>query len=221
MKHEHTETCRPVGPFFVCKERLHVHLRSYYADRWHHLFVDVVLILALGALIAMVTAVLQKTRSVDVPVEWSSTLQDVSFAGGSARVELRYFTPEGEQIGRGPVQPTVDKKTSVWLLLHVDPLGETSTFDITLSPRSRWTGIQSITAGVAATDDTHHIQWQQCVSAPCGVGDGAFEIEIEPQHDDKGRMLEVVTGGRWLVSTKKDGMIETTLPILSTPPVHD
>lgn len=221
MKHEHTETCRAIGPFFVCKERLHIHLRTYYADRWHHLFVDVILILSLGALIAVVAAVVQKTKSVEEPVAWSTTRQDVSFAGGGARFELQYFTSEGEQVGRGPVQPKVAEKTSVWLLVHADPKGAASTFEIALSPRARWTGRQSVASGEAATGEAGRVVWRQCIEAPCSVSDGAFEIEIQPLRDDAGRPIEVVSGGRWLVATEDRGMIEIALPLIISPLVHD
>lgn len=220
MRHEHANTCRRVGPFLVCKERLHIHLRTYYADRWHHLFADAVLIFVLGAVIAVVASVVQKTRSLPEPVEWSATRRDVFSDVGSARLELRYFTPEGEQVGRGPVRPTVDKKTLVWFLVHTDA-NAPSIFEIALSSRVRWTGKQSVASGDAASGDEQHITWRPCIEAPCGAGDGAFEIEITPQHDDRGRPIAAVSGGRWLVTHPDRGIIETKFPVIETPPTHD
>lgn len=102
----------------------------------------------------------------------------------------RYTTPNGDQIGRGPLPPRVGEKTSYWIFWNVD--GTTNTIDHvaiegTLPDNVTFTGQQTSSEdnGVAFDLETHKIRWNVSSIPPTlnpaskifGV---AFEVTLTP-----------------------------------------
>ncbi len=78
---------------------------------------------------------------------WSSSArvavrpQAISLTG-----ELRYYTEEGEQLGRGPLPPRVEEKTEYWIVFHVNTFGrrmENAELRVPLGNGVVWSGKQS------------------------------------------------------------------------------
>lgn len=83
---------------------------------------------------------------------------------GQARLAAagRFFTSEGEQIGRGPLPPQVGKTTRYWLFVSVEN-GPTELNDarvtVTLPPYVAWTGRVSVNAGEEPTASGSQLSW--------------------------------------------------------------
>ena len=108
----------------------------------------------------------------------------------------RYATPSGDQIGRGPLPPTVDEETSYWIFWNVR--GTTNALknvriEGELGPNVAFTGRQtdSIDGGVVATGN--QIVWNADSLSPTLSPDSkivgvAFEVSIMPTAAQIGTM---------------------------------
>ncbi len=76
----------------------------------------------------------------------------------------RYFSAAGDQLGRGPLPPTVGQDTTYWIILNIqnttNPLRDV-VVTATLPPRVQWTDQQSVTQGrsVTYTPSTRTVEW--------------------------------------------------------------
>lgn len=116
--------------------------------------------------------------------------------------EARYFSTEGDQLGRGPLPPRVGQTTKYWMnwfvttapnaIKNVTLLGH-------LPEGVSWTGKTNVAEGEPIKFDpvTRSISWQnERIEAtpgnrcPCaGVG---FEVAITPAADDAGKMMTLL-----------------------------
>ena len=108
----------------------------------------------------------------------------------------RYATPSGDQIGRGPLPPTVDEETSYWIFWNVR--GTTNALrnvriEGALGPNVAFTGRQtdSIDGGVIETGN--QIIWSVDSLSPTLSPDSkivgvAFEVSVLPTIDQVGTM---------------------------------
>ncbi|MBI5370080.1 hypothetical protein HZA85_02755 [Candidatus Uhrbacteria bacterium] len=104
---------------------------------------------------------------------------------------VRYLTPGGDQIGRGPVPPQAGKETTYWVFWHI---GSTTNelndvrIEGTLPPGVRFTGRQTVSqnSSVSFDPDTRTLSWTSSridptlspISKIVGI---AFELGITPQ----------------------------------------
>jgi len=68
----------------------------------------------------------------------------------TAQVLARYFSPEGDQLGRGPLPPEVGEVTKYWIFLSVDNnLNDVSDVSVMayLPPNVEWTKAMSVSLG--------------------------------------------------------------------------
>lgn len=116
--------------------------------------------------------------------------------------EARYFTAEGDQLGRGPLPPKVEQTTKYWInwfvtsapnaIKNVTLLGH-------LPEGVSWTGKTNVAEGEQIKFDpvTRSISWQsERIEAtpgnrcPCaGIG---FEVAVIPTADDAGKILTLL-----------------------------
>lgn len=225
QKHFHTLKCCSFGPFYICKDRFHLYLRRNYSGRPHHLFVDVCIIIMLGILIFMVAWLVSSQRHLQTSGDWNQAGSAVKIEeNGTASISFRYFSPEGDQLGSGPIEPRVGEKTRIWLLINVVPPTDTeaSTFFIDAAEGSvNWTGRQSMTRGISAHIQDSTLTWRHCSEKPCEDAQAAFELSITPQKENINLPLLAIKKARWLAESESHGMIESEFPIIPMPDVLD
>ena len=113
----------------------------------------------------------------------------------------RYYSPEGDQLGFGPLPPVVDKQTRYWIFISTE-----STYNnisdvaitATLPDNVKFTGKTSVTTGdnVAYDSDNRIISWKtQTVVAPSTfypIIGCAFEVELTPKSDQIGKYASLL-----------------------------
>ncbi len=114
------------------------------------------------------------------------------------RTRVRYFTPEGDQLGRGPLPPEVGAPTKYWIFAEafntINPV-ENPRLTITLAPGVTFTGKQSITIGNPATYNavTNQITWQHNTLPAHSTTGIYFEVSVTPTPNQIGKTLTLVT----------------------------
>jgi len=128
------------------------------------------------------------TNGEDVATKLITPINFESFA--------RYATPSGDQIGRGPLPPRVDQKTSYWIFWNVD--GTTNTIDHVaiegvLPDNVAFTGRETSSedGGVSYDPDTHKIHWDTSSIPPTldpasKIFSVAFEVVVTPNSSQIG-----------------------------------
>ena len=108
----------------------------------------------------------------------------------------RYFSPEGDQLGFGPLPPATDQQTRYWIFISAESIyNDASDINITASLPSniKFTGKTSVTSGdnISYDSDNRIISWKAPkVLAPSTfypIIGCAFEIELTPQIDQVGK----------------------------------
>jgi hypothetical protein len=115
------------------------------------------------------------------------------------RTEARYYTDEGDQLGRGPLAPQVGKTTKYWIFAtlfdKVNPVAA-SKLVFNLAPGVTFTGKQSVTIGPELiynqTDRT--VTWNYAGVIPADSESGFyFEVAVTPTREQAGYILNLVT----------------------------
>ncbi len=102
--------------------------------------------------------------------------------------QVRYYTSEGDQLGRGPLPPKVGKETTYWVIVTIQngnaPL-ERPTFTATLLPNTQIGNQVSATTGDTPTFDNHtrSVVWHGNTLPANTAVDIAFEIIFTPTPD--------------------------------------
>lgn len=141
----------------------------------------------------------QATFSIDEP-----KVVDARVAGpaietkisGSARLRAvaRYYTSEGDQLGRGPLPPRVGQATRYWIFASLET-GATETREgvvtFTLPAGVNWTGRASVTVGQDLLIEGNRLTWQIGVVDPhAGVlheaPSASFEVSLTPTAEQVG-----------------------------------
>ncbi len=101
----------------------------------------------------------------------------------------RYYSPEGDQLGFGPLPPIVSQPTKYWIFISVESTyNDASDISITatLPGNVEFTGKTSVTTGdnILYNSDTRQISWKaQKVIAPSTfypIIGSAFEVKLTP-----------------------------------------
>ncbi len=134
------------------------------------------------------------TPTVDVPVATELRLQAAGI----------YYTRSGDQIGRGPLPPTVNETTRYRIVLQLDNAQhviEDAVVEAFLAPGTEWTGRFSVTQGEALDyfPSTRRVTWkipavsaftQERASSP----GASFELAFTPTDTDIGTLPALLTG---------------------------
>jgi hypothetical protein len=99
--------------------------------------------------------------------------------------QVRYYTSEGDQVGRGPLPPAVLKETTYWVIASLKNGGNTlrsPTFTATLLPHARMGPLVSATEGETPvySPATRTVTWKGRSLPANSVVDIAFEVTITP-----------------------------------------
>jgi hypothetical protein len=78
--------------------------------------------------------------------------------------ELRYFTDDGDQLGRGPLPPVVGKETKYWAIINIKNTSSEVApieFRARLTSKAIWTGKTSVSIGkeVRYDEKTRIVSW--------------------------------------------------------------
>ena len=110
--------------------------------------------------------------------------------------EARYYTPEGDQLGRGPLPPQVGKTTKYWIFVKINNTSnaiEDIVFSTSLPEGVQWSGKQSTTIGPQIVYNTANrsISWQYN-SLPANSQTGLyFEVVVTPQASQVGKNIQL------------------------------
>ncbi len=113
--------------------------------------------------------------------------------------QVRYYTNEGDQLGRGPLPPVVGETTKYWVMIEIT----NTTNDVrdvnflaTLAPGAVFTGKQSVTIGPELSTNKSTVSWNYKKLPAHSTTGLYFEVSVTPAASDLGRKLSLVTGSR-------------------------
>ncbi len=127
--------------------------------------------------------------------------------------QVQYYTPDGEQVGRGPFPPRVNRKTSYGVRLNVSntihDLYETRV-QVVVPPNVEWMNRSSVTIGKPITFDTatRTATWtigrlDNMIGANPKNATAHIELGLTPTPSDIGKHLPIITS---ITSTGVDGI---------------
>lgn len=127
--------------------------------------------------------------------------------------ELRYFTQDGDQVGRGPLPPKVGKETKYWAFIHLfNKTNSISQVDFSgnLPAGVTWTGKSSVSHGKDALFNplTRTISWTTPEMTPHSQAGIYLELTITPEMDSLGKTPQLLTNLR---ASARDDFTNTPL----------
>lgn len=139
----------------------------------------------------------------------------------SASAFAYYTSPQGDQLGIGPVPPVVGLPTDYWIFWEVSGTGDFR--DLTLSARLpqgvELTGDRSLLAGALNYNrDTRQLIWQiPSLSPTDGLSRVSFEVELVPVASQAGQTPVLIEAGRFFGTDVFTGEeVAGSLPALTT-----
>ncbi len=124
----------------------------------------------------------------------------------------RYFTADGDQVGRGPLPPEVGSVTKYWIFVEaintVNPIEDTA-LTITLPEGVTPTGKQSVTLGAPLkwSAETRTLTWS-ILDIPAQSKTGwYFEVSVVPTEVMVGRSLTLLNNVSFVAKDKKVGKL--------------
>jgi hypothetical protein len=126
------------------------------------------------------------------PLEFSLT------ASTRLTAHAAYYTPDGDQLGVGPLPPRVGEATQYWISLKPEAIGK-SVKDAAVTAKLplgvTWTGRASATAGLAPEYDqaTRRLHWNLGELEPSTQAVASFEVSLTPSQQDVGQVMKLLT----------------------------
>ncbi len=110
----------------------------------------------------------------------------------------RYYTAEGDQLGRGPLPPRVGEETKYWVFSQItNTVGilEDISFSTTLMPGVVWTGKSSVSRGanISYNASTRTATWQARSMNPYEAVGIYFEVAVTPTSNAIGSAPSLIT----------------------------
>lgn len=138
----------------------------------------------------------------------------------SMTAETRYFTDEGDQLGRGPLPPKVGATTKYWIYVTVNNTTNAvndASFSASLAPGVEFTGAQSVTIGkpVAVSANNGQLNWKYYQLPPHSQTGLFFEVSVTPTPNSIGQVLPLVSNIHFSAADSRTGKSFT----LSSEPV--
>jgi hypothetical protein len=111
-------------------------------------------------------------------------------------IEARYYTAEGDQLGRGPLPPVVGKTTKYWIVVKIINGSnglEDATFNTSLPEGIELSGKQSTTLGphIAYNSANRSISWQYLALPPNSQTGLYFEVAVTPGSTQIGKNIQL------------------------------
>jgi len=125
----------------------------------------------------------------------------------------RYYTAEGDQLGRGPLPPQVGKETKYWIFTQIqNTVGglEDVSFSTKLAPGVTWTGKSSVSKGndISFQSTAQTATWRAVSIEPNESVGIYFEIAVTPGQEDLGTIPQLLTSS---LLTAHDPYVDNTL----------
>jgi len=119
--------------------------------------------------------------------------------------EARYFSDEGDQLGRGPLPPHLRRTTKYWISIQINNTTnelEKISFSTALAPGVQFTDKQSVTIGPEIKFDSgsRRLSWNHSEIPPHSQTGLYFEVSVTPSPDQLGKELQI-TGPQNLIAT--------------------
>lgn len=123
-----------------------------------------------------------------------------------------YYSPQGDQLGIGPLPPIVNRQTNYWIFWQIEKFNQ-DLKDFTLTAQLPeniiWTGRKTLLAGnLKFGQETQRVVWAidhiNQKSGPYRVG---FEISLIPSQDDLGKVLNLLTSIQYQAADKSGQQI--------------
>ncbi len=124
--------------------------------------------------------------------------------------EARYYSREGDQLGRGPLPPQIGETTKYWIFIRVNnttnPVRD-AVFSATLPSGISFTGKQSVSIGPALILDeiNNTIKWNFRELPPNSQTGLYFEVAVTPSPEQIGKNINLVNDIKFTASDKNTG----------------
>jgi len=146
--------------------------------------------------------------------------QNFEIIGQNARLPLttelklksqaRYYSDDGDQLGRGPLPPKVAQTTKYWIFVQLNnttnPV-KNANLEITLPDYVTFTGKQSVTIGPALSRGGNKINWSYRELPANSQTGWYFEVAATPSSEMNGQNLNLVNNIKFNAVDKNTGKI--------------
>lgn len=121
---------------------------------------------------------------------------------------VRYYSDDGDQLGRGPLPPVVGQTTKYWAFIQLNnttnPIKD-ATLEISLNNDAKFTGKQSVTIGPSLKHTDGNITWSFRELPPHSQTGWYFEIAVTPSADQIGKNIDLVNSIKFIGTDKTTG----------------
>ncbi len=124
--------------------------------------------------------------------------------------EARYYSNEGDQLGRGPLPPQVGETTKYWIFIQVknttNPVRDAS-FTAVLPAGVNFTGKQSVSIGPSLNfnADNHSVNWNYRELPPNSQTGLYFEVAVSPTSDQINKNIDLLKNLKFTATDKITG----------------
>ncbi len=125
--------------------------------------------------------------------------------------QVRYYTPEGDQLGRGPIPPKVGEATKYWVFARMfNTINSVNNihFEANLAPNTTFTGKQSVTIGPSLRQVGNKVIWDYAELPAFSETGLFFEVSALPGSSDVGKSLSLIQS---IVVTATDPSVNKAL----------
>lgn len=123
-------------------------------------------------------------------------------------VTPRYFTVEGDQLGRGPIPPQVGQTTKYWMFVQMENTTnklQDIAFRATLANGVEFTGKQSVTIGEPIKNQNGQLTWDAYEIPANSLTGWYFEVAITPTTEQVGQNINLVKSINITATDKETG----------------
>lgn len=121
---------------------------------------------------------------------------------------IRYYSDDGDQLGRGPLPPTVGQTTKYWVFVQLNnttnPIKDAA-LEISLNNGAIFTGKQSVTIGPSLKHNNGNISWAFRELPPHSQTGWYFEVAATPSADQIGKNIDLVNSIKFTGTDKTTG----------------
>lgn len=126
----------------------------------------------------------------------------------SINSSVRYYSDDGDQLGRGPLPPSVGQTTKYWIFVQLNnttnPIKD-SAVEISLNHNATFTNKQSVTIGPSLSYNNGKISWAFRELPPHSQTGWYFEVATTPSVDQIGKNIDLINSIKFTGTDKTTG----------------